>query len=107
MLYTVGSGASISFFWMNYAPSGSFASDDNTVINTTNPFPTTVQVSNPFWIAQTDITYQLWSAVSTWATTGSGATGAQYYFQNAGGDMGTSTAHANDTDHQDPVTWIN
>jgi len=106
--YTIGSGASAVSFKMNYAPSGSFASDDNTVCNTTNVYPTTVQVSKAFWIAQTDVTYQLWYAVYTWATTGCGQPEAgQYHFQNSGreGSMGTNGA-APTTNKQHPVTWI-
>jgi formylglycine-generating enzyme required for sulfatase activity len=84
-----------------YAPSGSFTSDDNTISEDPN-LPGPVTVSNAYWIAETEVTYQLWAAVYTWATTGSGATGAgQYHFQNAG-VMGDGTG---DTD-QHPVTTV-
>ena len=107
--YTVGSGASAVSFKMSYAPSGSFPSDDATILgeSTTN-FPTTLTVASAYWIAETDVTYQLWYAVYTWATTGSGATGrGQYYFQNAGkeGSMGAIGAVPT-ANSQHPVTTV-
>jgi formylglycine-generating enzyme len=83
-------------FTMNYAPSGSFVSDDNTVSGQTI-FSATVQVSNDYWIAQTDVTYQLWSAVYTWATT---TATNKYTFANAGAE-GSDNASP-----QEPVTTI-
>lgn len=42
-------------------------------------------VQNAYWIGETEVTYELWQKVYTWATSGSGATGAgQYTFANAG-----------------------
>lgn len=82
--YTPGQSVAYSVggvtFYMNYAPSGSFTSDDNTVCRTTI-FPATVTVSNAYWIAQTVVTYQLWSKVYTWATT---TATNKYTFANAG-----------------------
>ncbi len=66
--YTVG-GVS---FNMRYAPSGSFRSDDNIISGNDNlpggPGHELVTVNNPFWIAETEVTYELWSAVYKWAT---------------------------------------
>ena len=69
----------------------------------------TATVSNAYWIGETEATYQLWYAVYTWATTGSGAPGAgEYTFANPGreGSDGTDgaapTAAANE-----PVVFIN
>ncbi len=62
----------------------------------------TGSVSNPFWIAETEVTYQLWAAVYTWATSNS------YTFANAGreghdGAIGAAPTGAS----QEPVTSIN
>jgi formylglycine-generating enzyme required for sulfatase activity len=56
----------------------------------------TATVSNPFWMGETEVTYELWSAVYTWAT----ANG--YNFANAG-TMGDGAGDTN----QHPVTTIN
>lgn len=57
---------------------------------------TCTMVDYPYYIAQTEVTYQQWSTVYAWAT--DAARGAnRYYFQNDG-EMG-------DTD-QHPVTWV-
>jgi len=53
--------------------------------DTVTIIPTTV--TNAYWIAQTDVTYQLWSAVYTWAT--ASARGANiYYFTHIGNEGG-------------------
>lgn len=63
----------------------------------------TVTVDDAFWIADTEVTYELWEKVYTWATSGSGATGAgQYLFANTG-TMGDGTGDTN----QHPVTTVN
>jgi hypothetical protein len=36
-------------------------------------------VENSYWIGETEVTYELWSVVRTWAVTGSGAPGAGQY----------------------------
>ena len=66
-------------------------------------------VSDAYWIADTQVTYELWYTVYTWATTGSSGTGAgQYSFANAGreGNDGTDGADPTGAD-QEPVTSIN
>ncbi len=72
-------------------------------------FPTGVDdddnatVDGAYWIADTEVTYELWEKVYTWATSGSGATGAgQYTFDNTG-TRGDGTG---DTDEH-PVTEVN
>lgn len=55
----------------------------------------TATVDNPYWIGETEVTYELWNVVYTWAN----ANG--YYFANAG-TMGDGSG---DTD-QHPVTTI-
>ena len=76
---------------MRYAPSGSFTSDDNTISPYTNlprsPGHETVTVNNPYWIAETEVTYELWYAVYDWAKNGNGPNGdgrGQYTFANPG-----------------------
>jgi hypothetical protein len=93
--YTVGGVA----FNMRYAPSGSFTSDDNTIMGTT-VFPATITVANAYWIAETDVTYQLWSAVKTWATT---TAANKYTFVTGDGYIGSG----NTGSVQQPVTNIN
>ncbi len=63
-------------------------------------------VANAYWIGETEVTYELWSAVYDWAVNGTGgAVGeGQYSFFNEGvkgndGDAGKSNQH--------PVTTIN
>jgi sulfatase modifying factor 1 len=93
-------------FNMRYARGGSFASDDAAVTGDSN-LPATITVSNPFWIAETEVTYQLWYAVYAWATDPARGTN-QYYFFNTGreGSMGTYGAVPT-ANSQHPVTWIN
>ncbi|MES0491695.1 MAG: SUMF1/EgtB/PvdO family nonheme iron enzyme [Leptospirales bacterium] len=67
---------------------------------------TQATVADAYEIADTEVTYELWNAVHTWATTGDGvpvSTGeAAYTFSNAG-TMGDNGARTN----QHPVTTIN
>jgi sulfatase modifying factor 1 len=65
----------------------------------------TGSVTNPYYIAQTEVTYELWKAVYDWATDSARAN--QYYFQNAGseGSMGTVGA-APTANNQHPVTTV-
>jgi sulfatase modifying factor 1 len=102
--YTVGSGSSAVSFKMNYAPSGSFTSDDSTVSGNTD-LPANISVTSAYWIAQTDVTYQLWSAVYTWATT---TAANKYTFANAGveGSSGTAGAAPTTDNNQHPVTTV-
>jgi formylglycine-generating enzyme required for sulfatase activity len=67
--YTFANSSGITAsFKMNYAPSGSFASDDGNI--SPNPYlPANITVPKAFWIGQTDVTYELWKAVYDWATT--------------------------------------
>lgn len=89
-------------FRMRYAPSASFQSDDP-IISNNDKLPAFVQVDDPFWIAETEVTYELWKEVYNWAT--HEARGArQYRFQNPGrrGETGREDLSA-----QQPVTAIN
>jgi len=105
--YTVGSGASAISFKMNYAPSGSFASDDNTVTGDPN-LPATVNVTNAYWIAQTEVTYQLWSAVYTWAIT---TATNKYTFADTGTEgssgIGSNLQPVNTISWRDAMVWCN
>jgi formylglycine-generating enzyme required for sulfatase activity len=86
--YTVGSIA----FNMNYVPGGlTFPIDNDT---TTIGTPT---VANAYWIAETDVTSELWSAVYTWATSHG------YTFVTGDGHIGSG----NTGSPQQPVTTIN
>jgi len=89
-------------FAMSYVPGG-------------HTFPTgaddssTAAVNDAYWIGETEVTYELWYKVYTWATTGSSGTGAgQYTFANPGreGNDGTDGA-APTSASQEPVTYVN
>jgi formylglycine-generating enzyme len=91
--YTVGGVA----FKMRYVPGGlTFPTDRDTVTTGT---PT---VANAYWIAETDVTYQLWSAVYTWAIHHG------YTFANAGLEGGGPDANGGNHagGDQQPVTAI-
>ncbi len=63
----------------------------------------TATITNPYLIAKTEVTYKLWLAVYTWATSGSLGTGAgQYTFANTG----TQGNNGSQTDLH-PVTAVN
>jgi formylglycine-generating enzyme required for sulfatase activity len=67
-------------------------------------------VSEDFWLAETEVTYELWYAVRDWAENGTGGAAGegQYSFGNRGweGDDGESGASPTAAD-QEPVTEIN
>ncbi len=73
-------------FNMVYVPGGNFptGSDDSG----------SATVSNPYWIGETEVTYQLWSAVYDWAVAN------EYQFEWPGGMGGGSSDETN----QHPVT---
>jgi formylglycine-generating enzyme required for sulfatase activity len=83
-------------FKMIYVPGGTFPTGtDNLGGNQT--------ISTPYWMAETEVTYELWQKVYTWATSGSVGTGAGLYiFSNAG--LQGSTGFLTD---QHPVTTVN
>jgi sulfatase modifying factor 1 len=85
--YTLPSSIS---FNMKYVPGGTFPTG-------TDDLGGNQTISTPYWMAETEVTYELWYAVRTWATTTGG-----YTFANAGvqGDSGAGT-------NQHPVTTIN
>ncbi len=73
---------------------------------------TTANVADAYWIGETEVTYELWSAVYEWATSGTGgATGeGEYIFANAGGRGGyfDGSWMVYDTGHEThPVTYVN
>lgn len=73
LTYTVGS----TEFTLNYCPGGTFPSgiaDDSS------------DTSTDFWIGETEVTYELWDLVYTWATsgTGGGIGEGAYTFAQAG-----------------------
>ena len=87
-------------FNMQYCPGGTFPTGAGDSGSET--------ISDAFWIGETEVTYELWYAVYTWATEGTGnAAGAgAYTFSNTGipGDDGTA---GTETGSQEPVTTIN
>ena len=73
-----------------------------------NGFPTetddsgTASVSNDYWIGETEVTYELWYAVHTWAISNG------YTFANAGREGNDGTGGAEPTSARyEPVTTIN
>ncbi len=92
-------------FNMHYAPRSSFKSDDNAINGKKDIFSTKVTVDHDFWVAETEVTYEQWYAVRTWAVNNSG-----YIFtNNAGreGSMGMDGAVPTSGNKLHPVTRIN
>ena len=70
----------------------------------------TAEVTDAYWIGETEVTYELWQKVYTWATSGSGgATGeGDYNFANAGREGNNGTIEADPTGAKnEPVTTVN
>lgn len=89
--YTLGS----TEFTLNYCPGGTFPSGiaDNSS-----------DTSTDFWIGETEVTYELWDLIYTWATSGTGgATGEGAYTFAQAGTAGDGTG---DTP-QHPVSNFN
>lgn len=102
-IYTfVNSGGITESFKMNYAPSGSFASDDRIIMGNIY-LPAHISVPKAFWIGRTDVTYELWKAVYDWATK---TTSNKYYFINSGYQGGSMDASGQRPGPQQPVTHI-
>lgn len=87
-------------FDMRYAPSGSFTSDDYLISENAN-LPGEVEVANPFWIAETEVTYELWYKVYTWAM----ANGYTFLGEGREGNDGVTGAAPTDAS-QEPVTTV-
>lgn len=103
--YIVGSGASAVSFDMHYAPSGSFTSDDQAITNDVNAtFPATVTVSSPYWMAKTEVTYELWQKVKTWAT---GYTFASGHGNKGNDDFGSDQDPVTQITWQEAIIWCN
>ena len=98
--YTVG-GVS---FNMRYAPSDSLTSDDCDISGDEN-LPVAVTVANAYWMAETEVTYELWLAVYTWATDAAREDN-QYTFANSG--AGVADQHpVTDVSWRDAMVWCN
>ncbi len=104
---TVPAGYSVSYklpdsvsFSMKYVPGGTFPTGVNDSGDTDgdniNDVSSPSTISTPFWIAETETTYQLWKAVYDWALT-------HGYTISHAGVMGDGTGDTN----QHPVTTIN
>jgi formylglycine-generating enzyme required for sulfatase activity len=103
---------SISFD-MHYVPGKSF-------LTGTNDQGGSHSVLKDFWIGETEVTYELWSIVYTWATTDAGGGvradgGPLYSFANPGrqggdlesGPVGTDQHPATTFDWRDVIIWMN
>ncbi len=93
--YTVG-GVS---FTLRYAPTSQIVSDDYLIAGEESRLPGILN-SSAFWMAETEVTYELWKTVYDWATDDARGE-ARYTFKNAG----TRGDGIGDTD-QHPVTMI-
>lgn len=99
-LYKVGDGS----FYMRYAPAGTFVSDDP-AITASEELPGAVEVSEPFWMAETEVTYALWKEVYDWATHPD--RGEQRYTFRSPGQMGSrDTESAVEPTPEHPVTGL-
>ncbi len=65
----------------------------------------TESVSAPYWIGETEVTYELWYTVYTWATSADRGSN-RYYFANAGREGNDGAIGAAST-NQEPVTTVN
>ena len=96
---------------MRYAPSGTFDSDDIAITQNMN-LPYQITVSKAFWLSDSEVTYQLWTAVYDWAVDPAREAG-QYYFQNSGvkgtdGAIGKTVLHPVTTmNWRDALIWCN
>jgi formylglycine-generating enzyme required for sulfatase activity len=93
-------------FNMKFVPGGTFPTGTGTQTKVTDSGANPVTVSIPFWIAETEITYELWYAVRTWAR----ANG--YTFANPGreghdGTISNPSGASPTANSQEPVTTMN
>ena len=85
-------------FDMNYSPGGTFPTGTDDSGEGT---------ASAFWIAETEVAYELWDVVYDWATTN------DYYFANAGiqgndGRAGTTNQHpVTKINWRDAMVWMN
>jgi formylglycine-generating enzyme required for sulfatase activity len=111
---TLAAGADLSYelpssisFNMKYVPGGTFPTGTGNQTLPTDSGANPATVSTPYWMAETEVTYELWYAVRTWAR-------ANGYTLNANpgreGNDGTITPGAGAVPtaaKQEPVTEIN
>ena len=95
-------------FVMKYCPGGHFPTKDSSGGYNTWGFSQENTVSghqyvDPFWIGETEVTYELWKVVYEWAVN-NGYTIKTYHIK-PGGKMGSNESSGKMTD-QHPVTWI-
>ena len=98
--YTVGS---VRFKMRDVPAKRSFVGTSDTAACTTSTTPACV--TDDFYMGETEVTYQLWSAVYTWATA-TAPSAKRYTFDNAGRQGGRSSGGAVGT-NQHPVTTVN
>ena len=72
----------------------------------TPPATTPPCVTRDFYMAQTEVTYELWNAVHTWATHATRGT-SRYTFDSPGRQGGKDGIHGAVGTNQHPVTTIN
>jgi formylglycine-generating enzyme required for sulfatase activity len=84
-------------FDLRYVPAGAFVMGEN--VEATTPV---VTLTKGYWMAETEVTYELWDEVHTWAVSNS------YTFANQGMEGHDGTIGAAPTaDKTEPVTTIN
>ncbi len=101
--YTTGAGNPT--FDLAYVPGGTFPTGTGTE-TTAGSGAVDATVDVPFWIAETEVTYELWYLVRDWAENTAGT----YTFANKGreGNDGTDdAAPSSDGSENEPVTKIN
>ncbi|MBI9099943.1 MAG: SUMF1/EgtB/PvdO family nonheme iron enzyme [Spirochaetaceae bacterium] len=93
----------IRMFYSSGGTFGAGVNNNNFYLENYDPIPALPdQTVSPFWIAETEVTYEQWSTVYTWASSNG------YHFQNAGrqgGDTNLQSNAAVGTD-KNPVTRI-
>lgn len=94
--YTLPSGI---VFNMKYVPGGEFPTGINDDGSCT--------ISTPYWMAETEVTYELWYAVRTWARANGYSFDANPGREGNDGTVTSGTGAAPTTAKQEPVTTIN
>ena len=68
----------------------------------------TATVDNAYWIGETEVTYELWYEVYTWATDAArGASQYAFTFGENAPRAGNDGTPGDETDSQEPVTYVN
>jgi len=91
-------------FNMKYVPGGTFPTGLN---DTGTPYTSPQTVSNPYWMAETEVTYELWYAVRTWARANGYTLNGNPGIEGNDGTITSGTGAEPTVAKLEPVTTIN